>query len=394
MSIDGCVSPWVYDFPGDGSVHAKSHIRHPSGVSGFECDSPGRNDVDDEMDEADIFFSSPPTIQSGTFRFNLTATAVMNNASPTKRQRVESVEMLPKKYRPRVSGIVLDEFDQRGQDTDEEIKDTSSSWPHTHLRGPTSLTDATYPSGSLSSFQSGSDLDVLATPDIMPGPASGWPGVVNPCEDDDSDYTSMGFITHEDALILRMLNASSKSTCMLLPGSANGEDTGMAPSGSPNAKRPPGTPVKKVKMSHLLERPWQSAVAHKIGFPGFGDRCGTIAGTENVDKRPKGKDRKSLPAAFPMIWGVRQRKNAGVMSPPKGFVEDELDEETSPTTRKYDGLGLGKPPVPPFGSKTRAQWLVRRSSSGAFSNGSEATASRNTTPTRLLAKGNFFYIFS
>ncbi|KAG8213596.1 hypothetical protein J3R82DRAFT_10265 [Butyriboletus roseoflavus] len=123
----------------------------------------------------------------------------------------------------------------------------------------------------------------------------------------------------------------------------------LASGGKPSAeesKKPPGTPVKKLKNTYLGgNRPWQSAVAAKVGF-NFG-----------------GLDLGAAPA---------------------GSDEDE-DEENSPSTRKeankYDGLGLGRPPVPygAAGPVERTRWLMRRSSSGAFSSGSDTSLA---TPTR------------
>ncbi|KAF8452434.1 hypothetical protein L210DRAFT_2034118 [Boletus edulis BED1] len=96
----------------------------------------------------------------------------------------------------------------------------------------------------------------------------------------------------------------------------------------------------------------------------------------------KNGPRKSLPAAFPLLGF---KKGADL----QGSDEDE-DEMNSPSTRKeaskYEGLGLGRPPVScgPAGPVERTRWLMRRSSSGAFSSGSEASLA---TPTRR-SKGN------
>ncbi|KAI0344770.1 hypothetical protein BDW22DRAFT_1427444 [Trametopsis cervina] len=309
----------------------------------------------DEMDEADLFFSSPPA--NSSFVFNLTS----GTPSPTKKRRIEPVEMLPKKYRPRDSGVVLNDSD------DDLFERPHSSNPGVGLFA----NSAGQGSSSFSSLQSESDFEALVTPGFGPGPNSGWPavGVVN--LDDDCGVVDVAGLDNSDgadAFILRTLTAGKKSS-----GSG----------GEP--KRAPGTPVKKVKTSHLIERPWQSAVAHKIGFPEFDAMKGNAGGKENKKSKP----RQSLPAAFPMLGSARQRRDARAGG--SSVDLDNEDEEASPTTRKettYGGLGLGRPPVPAFPKtcdpKSRTRWMMRRTSSGAFSSGSET--SRNATPTRLLAK--------
>ncbi|EKM53975.1 uncharacterized protein PHACADRAFT_122634 [Phanerochaete carnosa HHB-10118-sp] len=295
----------------------------------------------DDMDEEELFFSSPGR-PSSLFAF------AEEHGSPTKRTRTSSLEKLQKKFRPRDSGIVVD-------DSEDEFQSSSLS-----TSGGLLLTmPGPRASGSLSSIQSESDGEALVTPGIAPGPGSGWPGVgiVN---DDSFEYDASDANDGADAFILRMLAAGPKST-EPIPG---------------EPQRVPGTPVKKVKTSHLVERPWQSAVANRIGFPEFNDPYDSSGGKDG-----KGKPRKSLPAAFPGLMTTRQRKDA--------FSLVDTDEETSPTTRK-DGkhLGVGRPPVPQLPKtvdpKSRARWLMRRSSSGAFSSGSDT--SRNATPTRLPAK--------
>ena len=156
----------------------------------------------------------------------------------------------------------------------------------------------------------------------------------------------------------------------------------------------PGTPQKKLKTSHLVQRPWQSAVAHKIGFPEFDDD-----GPKGKGKG-KGKPRKSLPAAFPILGKENRASGKGRPGhhPARASIDTDADddEEQSPSaTRqsKYDGLGLGRPTgvLPGFtrtsGDKGKPNWLMRRSSSGNFSSGSETAGSASATPTRLGAKG-------
>lgn len=296
------------------------------------------------MDEEERFFSSPPHPTSFTF-------GLSDGSSPTKRPRTESAEMLQKKFRPRDSGIVVD-----GDDSDDDFRPRFQS-------GGAQLFTMSASSSLQSQSQSESDGEALITPGVAPGPNSGWPivGIADGDDEFESDDPNVGV----DAFILRTLASGAKASDPV-PG---------------EPQRIPGTPVKRVKTSHLVERPWQSAVASKIGFPEFDEpRDGG-----GKDKRPK--PRKSLPAAFPGLVPHRQRKDAM-----HGLDTENEDEEASPTMRKdANALGMGRPPVPLFSKtsdpKVRTRWLMRRSSSGAFSSGSDT--SRNATPTRIPAKGEF-----
>ncbi|KAF7361767.1 hypothetical protein MVEN_00520900 [Mycena venus] len=123
----------------------------------------------------------------------------------------------------------------------------------------------------------------LVTPGVEPEAGSGWPSVVG------LDPTVPDGGVDVDAFIQRTLAAGAKA------------------SGTGQAKKAPGTPVKKVKTSYLIggpERPWQSAVAHKVGLPGFSwDGNGKHAGGN-------GKPRKSLPAVFPALQSQSQSRKA------------------------------------------------------------------------------------
>ncbi|THH02616.1 hypothetical protein EW026_g331 [Hermanssonia centrifuga] len=303
---------------------------------------------DGALDEADLFFNSPP---EKSFTFSLTE----STPSPTKKQHLEPVEQLPKKYRPRDSGIALDD----------DISDDDG-------RPGLMALSSEHGSGSMSSLNSESEGEALVTPGCAPGPDSGWPGVGIVSLDDEL-YGGLDGDAGEDAFIIRTLTSGTKPSPPV-PG---------------EPQRVPGTPVKRNKTAHLLERPWQSAIATKIGFPGF----------DAVAQDKKSRPRKSLPAAFPTVGrDLRQRRNALTFNNSMGGMDTENeheneDEEASPSTRKearYNGLGIGKPPVPLFarsaGPKFRAPWLMRRTSSGAFSSGSETTTSNNTTPTRATVK--------
>ncbi|KAF8548133.1 hypothetical protein OG21DRAFT_1565776, partial [Imleria badia] len=143
-------------------------------------------------------------------------------------------------------------------------------------------------------------------------------------------------------------------------------DSGFA-SDNKLCTKPPGTPVKKLKNAYLGgNRPWQSAVATQVGF-NFG---GLDLGAAPRVKMKNGPH-KSLPIAFPPLGS---KKGADL----QGSDEDE-DEENSPSTRKeankYEGLGLGHPPMScgPAGPVEQTCWLMCRRSSGAFSSGSETS---------------------
>ncbi|KAF7315533.1 hypothetical protein MIND_00068600 [Mycena indigotica] len=90
-----------------------------------------------------------------------------------------------------------------------------------------------------------------------------------------------------------------------------------------------------------------------------------------------GKPRKSLPAAFPALG-----RNPSQPTQDIGTDSEGEDESPSGHRDKYVGLGLGRPIA-------RTRWLSRRSSSGAFSSGSD-TNSLTGTPTR--AKGRDWHL--
>jgi mitosis inhibitor protein kinase SWE1 len=163
-----------------------------------------------------------------------------------------------------------------------------------------------------------------------------------------------------DSFILRTLAAGSKAA-------------------QDGPKKIPGTPVKKSKTSHLAgERPWQSAAAaNKVGL-GFGSDFGAKGG-----KKGFMMPRKSLPAAFASL-GQGKKGRVDISADDT----DEEGEENSPSTRKekgaYNGLGLGKPSVEGL---PRTSWLMKRSSSGAFSSSSETSIGAVGTPTRTHGRG-------
>ncbi|KAF8894006.1 hypothetical protein BD779DRAFT_1435579 [Infundibulicybe gibba] len=275
-------------------------------------------------DDEDMFFGDGPADSS--FIFNLT------EGTPSPRSKKNVVTTLPKKYKPRDSGVVVSDDED---DVMSMSRTSSGDFLHVIPRASTSA----------SSIYSDGD-DGLVTPGVGPEAGSGWPGAVFVAGADDISH---GGHIDVDAFIVRTLNAAAK-----------GPQEGT--------KKVPGTPVKRVKTTYLNgDRPWQSAVAAKVGI-GF-----------DWDGK-KGKiPRKSLPAAFPALGA----------SSGKSLLEqnsDSEDEEDSPSTRKdkYLGLGLGRPAPSKEGpAVTRTRWLMRRSSSGAFSSGSDSTAG---TPTRKKGK--------
>ncbi|KAF9051208.1 hypothetical protein BDZ89DRAFT_1057063 [Hymenopellis radicata] len=200
-------------------------------------------------------------------------------------------------------------------------------------------------STSVSSIYSDGDDEGLVTPGVLPSTASGWPQARVYGRDDDT-----GGGVDMDAFILRTLTTTTK--------------------GPNEVKKAPNTPVKKVKTSYLSgDRPWQSAVAHRVG-----------RGIDWEVKAAKAP-RKSMPAVF-SLSGRKHGKS------PFDPSTDSEDEQDSPSTRKerYAGLGLGRPVqpdslefMPPTLPKPR--WLTRRSSSGNFSSGSDSMSTIGT-PTR------------
>ncbi|KAH7920791.1 hypothetical protein BV22DRAFT_1073421 [Leucogyrophana mollusca] len=284
---------------------------------------------EDTADEDDMLFE-PCGPQDSSFVFSVT------EGTPSPRSK-KGRETLPTKYKPRDSGVVFG---------DEEDA----------VHGGEYLSAMPRASTSVSSIYSDDAGDDLVTPGFGPGQASGWPTAVIMSGLDDGDR-GLHHVNEDgvdvDAFILRTLAAGGK-------GSA--EET----------KKPPGTPVKKLKNNHFGgNRPWQSAVAAKVAF-NFGF---------DLDAAPPGKakngPRKSLPAAFPVLSGRKGKVDLNAS-------DSDEDEENSPSSRKdarYDGLGHGRPPLPngPAGPVSRTRWLMRRSSSGAFSSGSETSVA---TPTR------------
>ena len=278
----------------------------------------------EEDTDIDDFFSGP---SDSSFAFTIIESPPSRPRNPTN--------FLPKKYKPRDSAVLLESDDDR-----------IPSMPGA--------------SSSLSTINSG---DGLVTP-VYPSQASGWPsrdgplvaGLDNDFFVRDPDTRSR---SEAEAFITRLLTGDTKP--------AHGKEDGT--------KRMPDTPVKKMKTTRFaVERPWQSAFTRKIGSEEF-DYLAPPPGRGGGKKTGPGKKpRKSLPAAFPTPSG-----GAGADSP------------TERKDTKYSGLGLGRPreksknATPVTG---RTHWLMRRSSSGAFSGVSSGSDNSATaTPTRPKDKG-------
>lgn len=202
----------------------------------------------DSDEEADLFFGNNGPADS-SFSFGLTG----DTPSLKKKQRTEPVELLPKKFRPRDSGIVLDESDGGELFGDDGVPRASTS---------------------VSTMGSNSYSEALVTPGFGPGEHSGWPTVV----DLDDDHDNFGVELRHDGLsadgsidefIMRYLTGAAKSSTK----------------GHGESKRVPGTPVKKIRTAQIVDRPWQSAVAHKIGFPEFNGPDGAPKGKSKPTKR-------------------------------------------------------------------------------------------------------------
>ena len=278
----------------------------------------------EEDTDIDDFFSGP---SDSSFAFTVIDSTPSRPRNP--------ITFLPKKYKPRDSAVLFESDDDRIPNVPEA-------------------------SSSLSTINSG---DPLVTP-VYPSLASGWPSRDGPLFAGlDHDVLSRDLDAYSrseaDAFIMRLLTGNTKPV--------HGKEDG--------SKRMPDTPVKKLKTTHfVVERPWQSAFTRKIGSEEF-DYLAPPPGRGGGKKTAPGKKpRKSLPAAFPALSG--------------GADGD------SPTERKdikYAGLGLGRPKENPKNTKSvtgRTHWLMRRSSSGAFSTVSSGSdTSATATPTRPKDKG-------
>jgi mitosis inhibitor protein kinase SWE1 len=317
--------------------------------------------VERVWEEEDIFFGvGPPVATDASFFFNVTGSSPLTHST----RKVA----LPKKYKPRDSGVALSgSEEEEGEEEDEEDE--------------ASLRVATIPASSNSTstvYSSDGDREALATPDVEPSLDSGWPATQ--CEpDSEEDDESFGKV---DKFIMKTLVAGGKGR---QDGGGIPHMDGAGDTVGGAWKKPPGTPVKRVKLRDLpgTERPWQSAVTKRV------DSFGYDAAAGGTRKPP----RKSLPAAFPI-------STKGASSPAPRKSKNMDDKENMPLSRcavdgeDTDDEGLDSPSLRKEGRYSKglmglgriadgklssSNWLIRRNSSGVYSTESEGSYS---TPTK------------
>jgi hypothetical protein len=290
-------------------------------------------------------WDSTPTIMPSSLTVNVT------QSTPSPRSKIAPVPCkLEKKYRPRDSGVVLSEDESNNH----VVPDFVPPAPRQrYTLGRSESVNLTIPRASTSVSTLGSSDQELVTPVFGPSNSSCWPLLTS----SSSTASSLGApdVTSVDTFIMRtLMQAARRDEHAPLGGSDLGG----------GSMRPPGTPQKRVKtaMAFSGARPWQSAVASKIGFD-FGndeDAKGPEAG--KAVKRSKKAPRKSLPAAFPLLAKASRGRGRAA----EDSEEEPGQQDGSPSERRsaYDGLGLGRPSVT---KAAGASWLLRRSSSGAIS---------------------------
>ncbi|KAJ3566472.1 hypothetical protein NP233_g6981 [Leucocoprinus birnbaumii] len=312
-----------YTGPDDLRTWNMIQARLPSPASSPDNAGFVSTDVDDDME----FDDDPP---ASSFILSVTANTPPH---PSVKPNLQS------KFKPRDSGVVV-------SDDDGGMTFANSQ----SLEKGDSLFPAARSSTSVSTAFSDNDEN-LVTPGLAPDSGSPWPdaAVFIRGTDDNGLRVSHGSLesgVDVDAFIMSTLASA-----------ANGPQE--------VTKKVPGTPVKKVRTTFLGgDRPWQSAVAAKVG--------------PRLDFNDKKAPRKSLPAVFPII------PRRGEKSVDSSDSEQEQDSPSSRKDSKYGKLGLGRPTADVPLALTRTRWLMRRSSSGAFSSSSES-ASLSATPTRNKA---------
>ncbi|KAH7874660.1 uncharacterized protein C8R40DRAFT_296217 [Lentinula edodes] len=316
-----------HSYSGSGPVTPSWRQMHPRSNDVSPTTSPplsytaGETESYDTDDDDSMMVDLPA---NSSFVLNIT------EDTPSPKRIGRTSEQISKKY-TRDSGIAL-------SDDDEDMEFVESSTSSERL--------STMPRASTSVSSLYSDIeDGLVTPGVGPRSSSAWPDfvIVNGPDDGGCDASEQDV----DAFILRTLAAAAKSTY--------------------EAKKAPGTPVKKSKVSYLArQRPWQSAMTHKVGFGAHAE--------EKMKKVP----RKSMPASFPLV-GRKHNRSVD----PDTDSESDCDDSPSNRKEKYIGLGIGIPSLSKNGV-SRNRWLMRRSSSGAFSSSSESAG----TPTRNRPLGD------
>ncbi|KAH8119125.1 hypothetical protein DFH11DRAFT_1539989 [Phellopilus nigrolimitatus] len=306
---------------------------------------------------------SKPADTSLSFAYSVTA------GSPSPRSRI------PTKFKkPRDSGVALS--DDEADDFLRPVLTQSTLRPgrpdslhHLHARA------STFPQPS-TSYSTSSEATLIDDSLVTPSNESGkdlWPN-------------SSLDVSVVDEFIVKTLEAGAKD--------GNGAN-----------KRMPTTPQKRTRTSFMglpVQRPWASAVANKLArMPLFdeklaGPNFGTVmdsggsAGDLSVPRRgPKAnKPRKSCPGdlKFPTVEqhleggnGLNRTKSSGSSTSELEISPTHTHLVKPPRHRTYGDVGLGRPVANIRGT----QFLMRRSSSGAFSTASDVSDGSNLgTPTR------------
>lgn len=326
------------------------------------------------MTDADVFSPiSPdnsftnmfPKPAETSLSFNLSISG--DGISPRKR--------IPIKFKkPRDSAVVLSD-----DEADEFLRPVLSSHPNNQGPHGRQFVPA-QPSTSYSSSSEATLLDdSFITPSNEPTKESAWP-----------DSSSLDFSV-VDEFIVKTLEAGTK------------EDGTVA-------KRMPDTPQKRNKMVVLgapARRPWASAIADRTDrSPFFEDKLPGLdfsnildsggSGREpfgpQVTQLSKSKPRKSCPGDF-RFPSFDDQRNVEVKSIKSGQSSAETSPSRTrrmqPRNRTYGDVGLGRP----SGRFNASQFLLRRSSSGAFSVASDISDGSNCgTPTRKKENGAISFI--
>ena len=282
---------------------------------------------------------------------------------------------IPKKFKkPRDSGIALsdDEADSLLQPGSRKSSVSRSPSPH-FLQLPT----INKPSASYSTSSDATLFDdSLVTPCHEPSVDSAWPDTLNVSAE------------NLDEFIVKTLEAGTK-------------DGG-------GGKRMPNTPQKRTKTAFLtlpVHRPWASAVANKMARmplfneklpgPNFRRSVADSGGSSSDDSPPSGiskfsnKPRKSCPSdlKFPSLDEHLSNHDTAVRKGNDGnnlLKGNDAASRTASRQRAYGQLGIGRPTT----KLSASQLMMRRSSSGAFSNSSDLSEySNHGTPTRNREHG-------
>jgi mitosis inhibitor protein kinase SWE1 len=333
----------------------------------------GASDIEDE--EEDAFIADEDGFPANTaFTYN----HIEGTPSPRARARGN---ILQKKYKPRDSGIVMSDSDS-DDEFDHDMDTGSTAIPRRHstlgfgfgasLSNSESMISTSGSSTSVGSLTS--DSDALVTPLFGPGYRSGWPSV-NPMVVSGMGADDSGFVDGHHRTNFLSTSAAEVDSFIFKTLTAGASSSASADMGG---KKPPGTPVKRVKTAihRLDQRPWQSAVATKIShaLPGSPFAVAPPGMNTVVNQKGKKMPRKSMPASFPFPTLVTSDSEEEDLNSPS--ERKEMMTKASAALSKYGGIGLGKPGP---GGVDPKRWLMRRNSSSAWSSGSESTS---TTPTR------------